>query len=388
MKKVLVVGMFDSVHLARWLSQFDNQNLEITVFPSSRFRRIHPDLESMIQKGEINLYSSVTKKVLPIAGYFDFIRFELLANKVKALSRSKALRKYVGKSNIDILHLIELQHAGYLYLETEIRDGRSFKVISTNYGSDLVYFISNPTHKEKLAKLLQQSDFYSAECRRDYDLAKELGFMGIELPLMPNAGGFSDEILNQRISPLRERKIVYVKGYGGKFGLGNISLKVADRLLYKFSDIEVVVVSLTDDLRKVADEIQKRHKNRIKIYGTRDGIDHEQVLGILRSSIICIGASQSDGISTTFLEALVSGTVAIQTNTSCANEWTEKGFFAKVVPPFEEDIFNAARQVLENTENYESAILDNIVLSKSSLSFVTLSSIAHGFYGVEAGKSQ
>jgi hypothetical protein len=48
------------------------------------------------------------------------------------------------------------------------------------------------------------------------------------------------------------------------------------------------------------------------------------------NSRIYIGASRSDGISTSFLEALVLGAYPIQTNTSCGNEWVEKGFHAQL----------------------------------------------------------
>jgi hypothetical protein len=52
-KKILVVGMLDSIHLARWLSQFKNLEIQITIFPSSRFRRLHRDIEIMLQNREI-----------------------------------------------------------------------------------------------------------------------------------------------------------------------------------------------------------------------------------------------------------------------------------------------------------------------------------------------
>jgi glycosyltransferase involved in cell wall biosynthesis len=380
MRKVLVVGMLDSVHLARWLSQFSNQTLEITVFPSSRFRRIHPDLKTMIKSNQINFYSSFLEKILSFVGYLDFIRFELFISKFRIKSRSQQLRRCLTQSNFDILHLIELQHAGYLYLETGLGEERSFKVITTNYGSDIFFFKSLPDHRSKLERLLKQSDFYSAECRRDYFLAREIGFEGVELPLVPNAGGFNEIILSHRISPLRERRTVYIKGHGGEFGLGEMSLRVADRLLHEFSHIEVVVVSLSDELRGLARQIQKRHKKRIRVYRSRNAINREQVLGILRRSLVYIGASKSDGISTTFLEAIVSGAVPIQTNTSCANEWIEKGFYAMLVPPSENWIFDSARTIVERAEEYESLVIRNNSIAKQLLSDKIISSIARTFY--------
>lgn len=380
--------MLDSVHLARWLSQFGNSNLQISIFPSTRFRKLHPDIRHMIENRQIILYSRFFSRRLRLAGYLDFVKFEGIGTRVSRFSRSKALDKYIAKLNPSILHLVELQHAGYLYLDSKASQEPKFKVISTNYGSDLMYFISSPDHKERLINLLRHSDYYSAECRRDYELARSLGFNGIELPLMPNSGGFNHDVLNQQIVPLRDRKTIYIKGYGGKFGLGKLSLEVANQLLDSFTEYQVVVVSLTEDLREIANEIEQNHKGRIKIFGIRDQLDREQILRMLRESILCIGASRSDGISTTFLEALVSGAVAIQTDTSCANEWVQKGFFAKVVPASREDIMSAAEEILLNYEHYDAAIKNNIILSKKFLSFSALSSVAQVFYESDMRVSQ
>jgi len=41
MKKILIVAMADSVHTARWLRQFDSDEIEFVLFPSTPHRRIH-----------------------------------------------------------------------------------------------------------------------------------------------------------------------------------------------------------------------------------------------------------------------------------------------------------------------------------------------------------
>jgi glycosyltransferase involved in cell wall biosynthesis len=387
MKRILVVGMFDSIHFARWLRQFEDQNLHISIFPSARFRKLHPDLESLLQDNQVKLYLKLPKKIFTLLGYVDFLKFEFLPIKVKTSLRGRALKRFLEKNVIDVLHLIELQHAGYLYLDSKSFKERKFKVISTNYGSDIIYFQSIPFHKEKLVSLLHNSDFYSAECRRDYQLARQLGFNGLDLPLMPNAGGFDDDIIKRSFTPLNSRRLVYVKGYGGKFGLGKTSLSVARTLLENYPDINVVVVSLTDDLRKVSAELSDLYRGRVTIYGIRDNVKREEILKLLGKSLICIGASQSDGISTTFLEALVSGAIPIQTDTSCANEWVDKGFFAKVVSTDESEIVNAAREVLSDPSSFELHAKKNIQLSAQHLSFETLRNKAIQFYNFETSEN-
>jgi len=380
-----VVGMLDSVHLARWLKQFGNSEIEITVFPSSRFRNMHPEIASMLQSKEIRFYKGARNPGSSFLGYRDFIEFEILNRVFRISSRVSALRNYLKSNRTDIVHLIEIQHAGYLYLDAKIQD-RKFALITTNYGSDIYYFKELPEHKMKISKLLMLSDFYSAECRRDYGLAAEMGFTGTELPLMPNAGGFDIELIETQKVPFDKRSLIYVKGYGRAFGLGGIALKAASKILDNFLDVDAVVVSLTSDLVKEANDLKRKYGERIKFHRIGTSLSHEKVLGVLRNSKVCIGASRSDGISTTFLEALISGAIPIQTNTSCANEWTEKGFFAKIVSPSVEEIYEAASEVLKSPLSFESYSKHNIELAKQHLSSENLSVVAQVFYQVERPK--
>jgi len=381
-KKILVVGMLDSIHLARWLSQFKNLEIQITIFPSSRFRRLHRDIEIMLQNREIIFYERPSGFNFRLLGYRDFLQFEVFKRIFRFSGRAISLRKYLKNNKVDIVHLIEIQHAGYLYLDAKIQN-KTFNLIMTNYGSDILYFSNSPLDSFKISQILKQSDFYSAECRRDYALAKELGFAGIELPVMPNAGGFKIELNDNKRVPLDKRSSIYVKGYGGKFGLGGISLEVTARILDTFEEVNVIVVSLTSDLQKQANELKRRYGNRIRFHLIGSPISQENVLSLLRNSIVCIGASRSDGISTTFLEALISGAIPVQTNTSCASEWTEKGFFAKIVGPSSDEIYEAVASILINPSIFESQSKNNMSLARLHLDTDKLSLTAQTFYQIE-----
>jgi hypothetical protein len=39
-RKILVIGMFDSIHLARWLFQFENETIDFVLFPSKKFKYV------------------------------------------------------------------------------------------------------------------------------------------------------------------------------------------------------------------------------------------------------------------------------------------------------------------------------------------------------------
>ena len=57
--------------------------------------------------------------------------------------------------------------------------------IATNWGSDIFLFGKLPEHREKISRILNYADYYSAECHRDVKIARESGFHG------PGAAGTS-----------------------------------------------------------------------------------------------------------------------------------------------------------------------------------------------------
>jgi glycosyltransferase involved in cell wall biosynthesis len=273
-----------------------------------------------------------------------------------------------------------MQHAGYLYLDASLNNAHRYKLTVTNWGSDIFFFQNEKFHKIKIMKLLQIADQYSAECDRDYALAKNLGFNGVNLPVIPNAGGFSAEVMSRQTLPVEQKKKIYIKGYGGKFGLGAVAIEVGIKLLNEFTWIELNIVSVSPELEKIAKELTIKYPNRVKYWSIKSKLKHDEVLNLLGESIIYIGASKSDGISTTFLESLVAGAYPIQTETSCASEWTKKGFHASVVPPNFESVYNAAKHALSNLKETEKLVIMNKELSAVHLSSKSISQIALKFY--------
>ena len=47
-KQILVIGMFDSIHLARWLKQFENTAVDFKLFPSKKFKYINLELIKLL----------------------------------------------------------------------------------------------------------------------------------------------------------------------------------------------------------------------------------------------------------------------------------------------------------------------------------------------------
>jgi len=322
MGSIVVVGMFDSVHFARWVAQFQATNLEISLFPSGPHRRVHPILTGILEDQSkpltIHFPRLLSALAIPLWIVDRFIGDRL---------RGFLLAKRIKNANVDYVHALELQHAGYItaaaykFLDTFGRKTRP-KLIVTNWGSDIFWYSKIPNHKLKLVKLLARADSYSAECKRDYELAQNLGYRGDFLPIIPNAGGLPHSWLVQTKMPCSLRKVISIKGYETWSGQALLALDSIRSLEDKLQGYEIVVFSASRKTKQNVRKIATSTSISISAFG-KNKLTHDQVLNLLSRSRIYLGVSRTDGISTSMLEAMSAGAFPIQSSSSCASEWFE-----------------------------------------------------------------
>ena len=356
--------MFDSIHSGRWLSQFTDQEIDFVLFPSKKFKRIHPKLLKLInEKSQATFSVAHPLRIIRILGYLDFALFVQIPKLIKINLRAKYLRKVLHKEKFDYVHALEIQGAGYLC--DEAIDKKDFKFILTNWGSDIFYFQHLPEHLPKIKSALTKADLYSAECNRDYKLALDLGFKGVQLPCIPNGGGLIDsEILEVGI-PTSERKNIVVQAYGGKFGRGALAVEVIAQVLEVNQDLTAYFYSVTDDLMNQILDVKSRFGTRVSYSTIRKPITHEELGEVFTTSRIYLGCSISDGISTSFLEALTKGVYPIQTNTSCAGEWISKGIIASCIDL--KEVRSEIFRVIELGEDLNKASMNNLMVAGKEL---------------------
>jgi glycosyltransferase involved in cell wall biosynthesis len=139
--------------------------------------------------------------------------------------------------------------------------------------------------------------------------------------------------------------------------------------------------SVTDDLLSQVLELESKFGSRVNYSTLRKPISHRQLEDIFAMSRIYIGCSISDGISTSFLEALMTGVYPIQTNTSCAGEWIGKGVSALLIEVNFESLLNGLEKTLEiNGEQLDLITINNLKMVHSILSFEKIKKIALSFY--------
>ena len=380
-KTVLVIGMADSIHIARWLKQFVNENIDFFLVPSRKFRNMNWELDALFQSKSIARYTFIAPlKVNFLMGYLDFLKYELLAKIFKRLTRSNNLIKLIRKYNFTYIHALELQGAGYLlnYVPSILLS--ESKIIVTNYGSDIYYFRNMTEHVDLIRKTLSLADFYSAECERDYALAQEFGFKGRNLPCIPNAGGFDLSKYRTNFIPPSKRNQIIIKGYGGIFGRADRPIKLIEQIAFEFPKVDFFIYSLTKELESIISGFSPSLKQRVKVSQVRSRLKHNRIINEFMQSRIYVGCSVSDGVSTSFLESLITGAYPIQTSTSCASEWVSRGAICSIVPLDIDQVLQSIRQALQSNQLVDRASEENFKIAQRYLNAEVIKEEAFKFY--------
>ena len=372
-KQILVIGMADSVHLARWLSQFVDQSIDFTLFPSSPHRRIHPILKNLIASTS----HQMTVTLRPPSMKWLALPLSALDIPFNNYFRSHLLRRLITQRKFDLIHVLELQHAGYLLLGTKLAPNLP-KVFITNWGSDIYWFQQFPKHKQKIIQLLNIAIFYSAECQRDIEIVRQFGYTGKTMPVIPNSGGINlDEIPKDSLPPSQRKKIM-IKGYTGFVGQALVALRACELAAKHLREYEVVIYSASIKSRIRAVKLQHVHKVRVTILKKRT--PHHEMLKHFSEARVYIGISLSDGISTSLLEAMATGCYPIQTDTSCANEWLST-ISGSVVPHNSvETIADALVKAIQDNNFVDSAAVVNTNVSSQKSGLTSICSISQNFY--------
>ena len=366
--RILLVGMADSIHLSRWVAQFDGSPFVFEIVSSSPHKRIVKGLAERIDgysEVSISWFSRYMSSPMWWADRFlsDWIRGTFIAWRILRFKP-------------DIVHVHELQNAGYptrraYQLLKRLRP----KLLLTNYGSDIYWFSRVPKHLKRIKSLLDMADGYSAECSRDYKLAGSISSGFQVMPLMPTAGGLQISALNPR-----KRSKIAVKGYENFWGKALVVLEALKGISDELLNYEIVFFGSDKALIDQAKIVSQTTNLKVTAIGS-GGLGHDRVLELLSESEIYIGHSLSDGISTSMLEAMAMGAIPIQTCTSCADEWiTDKKTGFIIAPNDVIAIRNAVLNIVEGSFDSRSARLANFKVIETRYDAKKLKSIAFSYY--------
>ncbi len=339
--------MPNSIHIARWINQVSDRGWDIHLF-SSTPELVHPDFRNLTIYG----FSSFRPKgldpsvrlrgVWPLRRGYSLIRHLALGYPVFQRFAPWGLTGVIRWLKPDIVHSMEIQHAGYLTLAArEVLKDEFPPWVVYNAGSDIYLYGRLSEHQEKIRAVMSACDYYQTRCYRDVELAKEFGFKGKVLPIV--RGGFDLERVHQlrQPGPTSARRLIALKGkqewvYRGLVGLRAIEL-CAD--LLKEEGYRIAIY-LADPATKIAAELLTQSTGLpidIIPYST-----HEDMLRLHGRARVSIGLSISDGLPASALEAMVMGSFPIQSNTSCLGELLQDGQSGMLVHPEDAEAVAAA----------------------------------------------
>jgi glycosyltransferase involved in cell wall biosynthesis len=161
-----------------------------------------------------------------------------------------------------------------------------------------------------------------------------MGFKGMTFPPAPNAGGFDlGRAGALRSGPPSTRRLIMVKGYQHWVGRALVALRALEACADALRGFSICVYSATRDVVAEAHALARRTGLGVEVLPLGVEVPHDELLRRHGRARFSLGLSTSDGISTSFLEALIMGSFPIQSWTSCANEWIADGETGILVPP-------------------------------------------------------
>ena len=372
-RKILIIGMADSVHLGRWISQFVDQPIDFTLFPSSPHRHVH----SLIKRRIDDATTTMTLQIQPALMKWLAFPLSVIDLVFSSTFRAYLLRRVIRNTEFDLVHVVELQHAGYLLLDTGLASHLP-KVFITNWGSDIYWFQQFPKHKKRIVELLEIADFYSAECDRDIKIVRELGYTGQVKPVVPNSGGIDVQHLPSNIRPPSQRKKIIVKGYTGFVGRALVAIDALENVVDCLEGFEVMIYSASPRARLRAIRFKMRHGVSVRI--VRKRTSHVDMLKLFSESRVYMGMSLSDGISTSLLESMATGCYPVQTNSGCACEWVTESSGSLVRLDNIQEIREQLREALTNDVLVDEAAKINLATIRSRASTAVVSLRTRAFY--------
>jgi glycosyltransferase involved in cell wall biosynthesis len=362
--------MAESVHTARWIDQLHDEGWDLHLFPVHRLP-LSPDLR------EVTVYPLVRHRAVPPERRIrqrgvpwplprGGTRLTGTLERMTPLRRPARLARLIASLEPAVVHSLEMQHAGYLTLESRhlLGERRFPPWIYSCWGSDIAYFGSDPAHEPRIRAVLQACDYLITDCTRDARLAGDFGFAGEQLGIFPGPGGFDLERMRglRRPAPVSERRLIILKGAHDVswVGRGLVALEALQRLAPELAGYEVVIHS--------ADSIVAEYVSRITGLELRilPHSPHEVLVELLGRARLAISVNVSDGTSNSMLEAMVMGALPIQSDTGSAREWIRDGENGLLVPPEDVNAIEAAirRAVTEDTLVERAAELNERLTSE------------------------
>jgi len=268
----------------------------------------------------------------------------------------------------DVLHSFAIHQASFLTLVARHRSTARPPWIVSNWGCDIHHFGQHPRLRDEygpaIRRTLAEADGYFAEARRDEALARAFGLAGRTLAIAPIGGGFDIEgfAALRSAEPPSRRGLVMLKGYQGlesglSVGRALTAIAALERVAPLLRRFELNLYAAPDPaVQAAARKLAQEHCVPLRIHPHLPYDDLMRLHGRARCSI---GISETDGIATSAIEAMLMGSVPVQSDTSALPEWIEADGALMVPHEDPEAIAGALRRALTDDAFVDAAARSN-----------------------------
>lgn len=337
--RILFVAMPDSVHAARWINQVSGENWDVHLF-SAYEAPVHPALRaatvyslSFHRKGELD--ASVRLRGLwPLERGAGTIRRSWKRMFPGTLTRASWLAALIRWLKPQIVHSLEMQHAGYLTLDAKQLMEPSFPPWAVSlWGSDISYYRRLTEHHPRIRAVMTSCDYLHADCERDIGLSRDFGFDGKFFGVFPVGGGFDVEEMGRLRQPgaTSSRRLIVLSGRQGEFGRALVGLRALALCADVLEGYRIVLPLADPDVKDEALRLAER--TGLELEPRVEWVSRERMLALHGAARASIRLGVGDGASHTLLEALAMGSYPVISCTACADEWVLDGESGAIVPP-------------------------------------------------------
>jgi len=331
MNVILLVGMADSPHFAKWLQTTRQEfpGRKILIYPSDRprFKDTRILLRKKNRSKDLVVFHLIPFKKLNFAFYF------LLDNLIGIRWRSYFLARLIMKNKPGIIHFHEMQHGAYIYnyISNYSKIPSNSKKIISTWGSDLTLYSWAAQHSHQIKACLSWADIITAERQEELVDAQRLGFTGdFRAPVYITIGQNSSE-LKVQIKPSM-RKTILVKGHQSDTGRALNVLQAISQLSSQLNEFEILVYSAPNAVQIQVDTLRNKHKINIRALPK---VSHGEMCSLFYNARVSISVAISDGLPGVLVEAMQAGAFPIQSKNSAGKDFIVDGKNGFLVDPWD-----------------------------------------------------
>jgi len=370
--------MGDSAHTARWLAALGRDRWDVHLFPVDELAPLHSDLRDVtvhrLFRSDPPRHASVLETGLrwPLRRGAARATAELERRWSTAGSAAR-LARTISRLKPDLLHTLEMQHAGYLALDSrKLVRGPFPPWIYSSWGSDLFYYGRLAGHEPRVRAVLAACDFYIADCERDIGLAHELGFEREVLGVTVASAGFDLESMRRlrQSGPVSARTAIAVKGLhtDAWVARGLVALQALHLCADELAGFEIDVYSASPNVRHAAEYVARLTGLDVRVMPPSVEVPYTRVISLMGRARVAIAVNISDGTPTTLLEAMIMGAFPVQSDTVSTREWIVDGRNGLLVDAEDpSSVAEALRRALSDEALVESAAELNARLASEQL---------------------